>query len=257
MKLSQSAIAELLNAKAQYYNMHWFIEEDPISIPHMFSSKEDREIAGFLAATIAWGQRPVIIKNAKLLMQWMDYQPFEFIQNASATEFLHFNKFKHRTFNGIDCIYFLKALQNIYRNHIGLEKVFASHWANSNDAADVIHAFRKTFFSFEEPGRTAKHVSDPIKGSSAKRLNMFLRWMVRKDKNAVDFGIWNDISPSQLYCPLDVHTANVARKLGILTRKSNDWTAVAELTNYLKGLDPDDPVKYDFALFGLGMYEDF
>lgn len=258
MGLSVAAISELLDAKATYYNKHWFIEEDPLSIPHLFTAKEDREIAGFLAATIAWGQRPVIIRNAKLLMQWMDYQPYDYIRNAGAEDISCFMNFKHRTFNGIDCVYFIKALQNIYTNLGGLEEVFTNHWEEFNgDAALAISAFRNTFFSFADPGRSAKHVSNPIKGSSAKRLNMYLRWMVRKDEHAVDFGIWKGISPSQLSCPLDVHTGNVARRLGILKRRSNDWKAVAELTTFLKSLDPVDPVKYDFALFGLGMYEDF
>lgn len=258
MGLSKAAIADLLNIKAEYYNKHWFIEEDPISVPHLFSGKEDREIAGFLAATIAWGQRPVIIRNAKLLMKWMDDQPYDFIMNAGKDDLSHFMNFKHRTFNGIDCIYFIRALQSIYRDKGGLEAVFGKHWNNSGgDAGIAISDFRDTFFSFEKPGRTSKHVSQPSNGSSAKRLNMYLRWMVRKDDSGVDFGLWNSIPQSELCCPLDVHTGNVARKLGILRRKANDWKAVMELSDYLKALDPTDPVKYDFALFGLGMYEKF
>jgi uncharacterized protein (TIGR02757 family) len=258
MNKGPEAISDLLNAKAEYYNKRWFIEEDPISIPHRFTRKEDREISGFLVATIAWGQRPVIIRNASLLMQWMDYSPYDFIMNASPEEVTHFKNFRHRTFNGIDCQYFMSALQTLYRDKGGMEKVFTHHWNRSDgNAAEAISAFRKSFFSYKEPGRTAKHVSDPVSGSSAKRINMFLRWMVRRDNKGVDFGIWSGIPMSQLYIPLDVHTGKVARTLGILKRKANDWTSVDELTQYLRVLDPLDPVKYDYALFGLGLYENF
>jgi uncharacterized protein (TIGR02757 family) len=258
MDMSQEAIVDLLNIKAGYYNRHWFIDEDPVSIPHRFSSKEDREIAGFLAATIAWGQRPVIIRNAELLLEWMDNSPHDFIMNASPVETRHFLQFRHRTFNGHDCRYFIGALQALYLERGGLEEVFTRHWKSfKGDAALAISAFRSEFFSFKDPGRTAKHVSNPASGSSAKRINLFLRWMVRKDENGVDFGIWKGIPMSELCCPLDVHTGDVARMLGILKRKANDWKAVEELTAYLQQLDPADPVKYDYALFGLGLYEKF
>ncbi|MDT8392986.1 MAG: TIGR02757 family protein [Bacteroidales bacterium] len=258
MDISAEAIADLLNTKAAWYNKYWFIEDDPICIPHRFSLKEDREIAGFLAATIAWGQRPVIIRNATLLMQWMDFRPYDFIMNAGADEISYFDRFKHRTFNGEDCIYFIRELQRLYREEGGLEKIFTSGFnLNGGDAGLAISSFRNHFFSSRAPGRTHKHVSDPASGSAAKRINMFLRWMVRKDTNGVDFGLWDGIAPSQLCCPLDVHTASVARQLGILRRNANDWRSVMELTTYLRTLDPADPVKYDFALFGLGMYENF
>lgn len=246
----------LLNEKADQYNRSSFIEDDPISIPHLFSNKEDIEISGFLAATIAWGQRPVIIRNARLLMEWMDFAPFDFIINASAKDMEHFKKFKHRTFNGEDCIYFLKGLKEIYQTHGGMEVVFTQAWLDSSrEMGGAISNFRSKFFDYLTPGRTSKHFANPSSGSSAKRINMFLRWMVRNDDKGVDFGLWEDISPSDLCCPLDVHTGNVSRGLGILQRNANDWKAVIELTTFLKSIDPEDPVRYDFALFGLGMYD--
>ncbi len=258
MGLSLKDINDLLNEKAAYYERPWFIEDDPVSIPHMFTAKEDREIAGFLAASIAWGQRPVILKNASRLMKWMDYSPHHSILNATPGDLEYFRDFKHRTFNGIDCVYFLEALQNIYRHYDGLESVFSEAWKDAGgDAGIAINAFRAKFFSRVDPGRTAKHVADPLRGSAAKRINMFLRWMVRNDEGGVDFGIWKQIPASTLCCPLDVHSGNVARELGILKRNANDWKAVVELTSYLKTLDANDPVKYDFALFGLGLYEGF
>ena len=256
MIMSDTEIRELLNEKAEQYNQPDFIREDPISIPHTYSAKEDIEISGFLSATIAWGQRPVIIRNAKILAKWMDHSPYEFIMNSTEADIQHFSKFKHRTFNGVDCMYFIRSLQDIYKNHGGLENVFTQSWSDhKEDAGAAIHAFRDVFFSHTPPGRTKKHVADPLNGSSAKRINMFLRWMVRNDDHGVDFGLWKDISPSSLCCPLDVHTGNVARGLGIINRNANDWKAVVELTDFLKTLDPHDPAKYDFALFGLGMYE--
>ena len=256
MIMSYEEIKDLLNEKSEQYNQPDFIHDDPISIPHMFSGREDMEISGFLSATIAWGQRPVIIRNAITLVKWMDYSPYEFIMNSTAADIEHFKGFKHRTFNGDDCVYFIRSLQNIYKHHGGLENVFTQAYLNNaEDIGSAIHAFRDVFFSHAPPGRTKKHVADPLNGSSAKRINMFLRWMVRNDDHGVDFGLWNDISPASLCCPLDVHTGNVARGLGIIKRNANDWKAVVELTNFLKTLDPRDPAKYDFALFGLGMYE--
>jgi len=255
MQMSVDDIKNLLEEKARQYNKADFIEEDPISIPHAFSDKEDIEISGFFSATIAWGQRPVIVRNAKELMRWMDFKPFEFIKYARDSDLGIFKSFKHRTFNGEDCIYFIKALQNIYCNYSGLEQIFSnSMQANNNDIGIAIHEFRKLFFTVSPPGRTSKHVADPLGGSAAKRINMYLRWMVRTE-GEVDFGIWKQIPTSALCCPLDVHSGNVARGLGILNRRANDWKAVTELTSYLKALDPEDPVKYDFALFGLGIYD--
>jgi len=255
VKLTHSELKSFLDEKYDLYNRETFIETDPIQIPKAFSKKEDIEIAGFLASTIAWGQRPTIIKNAKKLMQWMDEAPHDFVMNAQASDLEIFAEFKHRTFNGEDAIFFMQSLQNIYKNHGGLENVFSKQ--NNGDAKDSIANFREIFFSIDHPQRTEKHVSNVLKKSSAKRLNMFLRWMVRNDKRSVDFGIWEKISPADLYLPLDVHTGRVGRKLGLLNRKQDDWPAVNEITNSLRQLDPNDPVKYDFALFGLGIFEKF
>src|ERR1051326_4114900 len=246
--MTSEQLKEFLGEKCELYNRPAFIESDPVSIPHLFTKKEDIEISGFLAATIAWGQRPTIIKNATRLVQWMDMSPHDFILNATEKDLAPFKKFVHRTFNGSDCIFFMRALKNIYTKRGGMENAF-----RGRDAKEAIAGFRKIFFSIKHPSRTLKHVSDPAAGSSAKRLNMFLRWMVRNDKRGVDFGTWNNLSPAQLMCPLDVHSGNVARKLGLLTRKQNDWKAVEELTANLRELDPSDPVKYDIALFGLGV----
>ena len=257
MKLSNSELKSFLDEKYDLYNRETFIDTDPIQIPKRFTKKEDIEIAGFLAATIAWGQRPTIIKNAKKLMQWMDEAPHDFVLNAEDSDLDIFAEFKHRTFNGEDAIFFIKSLQNIYKNHGGLETVFSKPSANDGDAKDALAHFREVFFSIDHPSRTEKHVSNVLKKSSAKRLNMFLRWMVRNDKRSVDFGIWKKMSPADLYLPLDVHTGRVGRKLGLLKRKQDDWPAVAEITQSLRQLDPMDPVKYDFALFGLGIFEKF
>jgi uncharacterized protein (TIGR02757 family) len=245
-----------LDVKAELYNRPDFIADDPISIPHRFSKKEDIEISGFLAATIAWGQRKTIVKNANRLVDWMDLSPHDFILNFTENNLSPFRKFAHRTFNGIDCEYFLWSLKNIYQNHAGLENAFCGGFDNTDDdvKAAIIN-FRKIFFEMKHPARTGKHVADPARKSAAKRINMFLRWMVRRDTNGVDFGIWAKIDPSQLICPLDVHSGNIARKLGLLHRKNNDWQAAIELTNFLRKLDPADPVKYDFALFGVGVFE--
>ena len=257
-----------LEENYERYNRPGFITLDPVSIPHQFTKKQDIEIAGFLAATIAWGQRPTIIKNANELMTRMDMSPHEFILNHTKKDLLQFKKFKHRTFNGVDCVFIMKSLQNIYKKNHSLEDVFTplSRFGRGESLDEVktrgevmaaIINFRKVFFSIAHPHRTQKHVSNPESNSSSKRLNLFLRWMVRKDKRGVDFGIWKNIKTSELMCPLDVHSGNVARKLGLLTRKQNDWQSVEELTNRLRDFDPKDPVKYDFALFGLGVFEKF
>ncbi len=257
MKLSSSELKSFLEEKYDLYNRETFIETDPIQIPKTFSKKEDIEIAAFLTSTIAWGQRPTIIKNANKLMDWMDQTPHDFIMNAEESDLDVFSEFKHRTFNGEDASFFIKSLQNIYKNHGGLETVFSKPTKSGGDAKDAIANFREIFFSIDHPQRTEKHVSNVLKKSSAKRLNMFLRWMVRKDKRSVDFGIWNSLTPADLYLPLDVHTGRVGRKLGLLKRKQDDWPAVNEITYSLCQLDLNDPVKYDFALFGLGIFEKF
>ena len=251
-------LKEFLEEKYDQYNRLSFIETDPVSIPHQFTKKEDIEIAGFLSATIAWGQRPTIIRNAQRLMQRMDMSPHQFIMNAREKDLAPFKDFVHRTFNGTDCIYFIRALAHIYKAHGGLENVFSSTVQRTDeDLKNAIIHFRETFFSIPHPARTTKHISNPGDNSSAKRINMYLRWMVRSDKRKVDFGLWKKIKPSQLSCPLDVHSGNVARKLKLLKRTQNDWKAVDELTRNLKKMDPADPVKYDFALFGLGVFEGF
>lgn len=249
-------LKELLDEKYFQFNNTAFIETDPISIPHQFSKKEDIEIAGFLVATIAWGQRKSIINNGNKLMRLMNNEPHDFILNFSKTDEKRFADFVHRTFNPTDCVFFLKSLKNIYVNHGGLENAFSIS-KNDTDIKQAIINFRNTFLSIQYPARTAKHLSNPESKSSAKRLCMYLRWMVRQDKLGVDFGIWENIKPSQLCLPLDVHTGNVSRKLGLLTRKQNDWQAVEEITNVLRSFDKKDPIKYDFSLFGLGAFDGF
>lgn len=249
-----SEIYQLLEEKFIQFNQTSFIENDPISIPHLFSAKEDIEIAGFLAAAIAWGQRKTIVTNARKMIQLMDDAPYDFILHHEDKDLWRLKGFVHRTFNSEDFEFFVKALQHIYINHGGLESVFAR---NAENMQQSIHYFKKVFFEIEHPQRSTKHIADPLKKSSAKRINMFLRWMCRNDKSGVDFGIWKSISPKHLMCPLDVHSGNVARKLGLLTRTQNDWQAVEELTYQLRKFDKNDPVKYDFSLFGLGVFEGF
>ena len=251
-------LKEFLDEKYFLYNHKKFIESDPICIPHQFTKKQDVEIAAFLAATIAWGNRQSIIKNAGKLMQFMDFEPHSFVTNATTKDLKVFSKFVHRTFNGDDCIFFIQSLKHLYKNNESLEVLF-SKGIKSNDETikNGIVNFREEFFSIQHPKRTQKHVSNPVKNSSSKRLCMFLRWMVRTDKAGVDFGIWKTIKPSQLCLPLDLHTGNVSRKLGLLKRTQNDWQAVEEVTALLRQLDNKDPVKYDFALFGLGVFEKF
>ncbi|MGB3342359.1 MAG: TIGR02757 family protein [Aequorivita sp.] len=249
-------LKEFLDEKVALYNQPRFIESDPIQIPHSFSRKEDIEIAAFLVATIAWGNRKSIINSGKRLMALMGNSPFDYVMDFSEEKASVLQHFAHRTFNSVDLGYFFIALKNIYQNHSGMEAVFAKY-AEEDSLQPAIHRFKQTFFSYPHPSRTQKHISDPLKNSAAKRINMFLRWMVRKDALGVDFGIWNSLSPAQLSCPLDVHSGNVARKLGLLARKQNDAKAVLELDLALRKLDPKDPVKYDFALFGLGVFEGF
>jgi len=247
----------LLKELSERYNTLEFIENDPISIPHQFNKKEDREIAGFLAASLAWGNRKAILKSANQLITWMDASPFEFIINATDDDLKPFEKFIYRTFNGQDCLFFLKALKHIYLEHQGLEMVFTNGFNKDNSVKTAISYFRSIFINTPGPERSQKHVANPMNGSAAKRFNMFLRWMVRNDKNGVDFGIWNSIPASHLMIPLDVHSGRVAREFNLLQRKQNDWKAVEELTANLRKLDPADPVKFDFALFGAGVNNEF
>ena len=254
--MNKTELKEFLDAKVIQYNHPEFLESDPIQIPHLFTLKEDVEISGFLTATIAWGNRKSIISNAHKMMELMDHAPYDFIKNHQEDDLDKLQNFVHRTFNGVDLVYFVKSLQNIYQYRGGLEDVFTSN-LDKKSIQPAISKFKEVFFEIPHPKRTSKHISDPIKGSAAKRINMYLRWMVRDNTTGVDFGLCKDIPTSILSCPLDVHSGNVARKLGLLKRKQNDAKALAELDRSLRKLDPKDPVKYDFALFGLGVFEKF
>jgi uncharacterized protein (TIGR02757 family) len=255
MVLSRTELFEFLEAKFRQYSTPDFIEADPISIPHLYHKKEDIEIAAFMAATIAWGQRKSIIANARKLMRMMDDAPHDFIRNANPAEFDRFACFYHRTFNGSDCIFFLRSLQNIYIHPGGLEQHFSI--TQPGNLKESLMRFREAFFTPSHLSRTEKHIANPSKGATAKRLLMFLRWMVRSSRDGVDFGLWKSIPASALLCPIDTHSGRVARKLGLLERSQNDWKAVEELTTMLRSFDPEDPVKYDYALFGLGVFEKF
>lgn len=246
---------DFLEEKVVLYHQPHFIESDPVQIPHLYSRKEDIEIAGFLAATIAWGNRKMIINNAKKLMGMMGDTPFEFVMDFDKKSEKFLKSFVHRTFNGEDIIFFMYALQNIYKNHGGLEQVFTQN-ATSDSLQPAIVAFRKIFMEKDTQHRAGKHISDPSRNSAAKRINMFLRWMVRQN-SSVDFGLWKSLNSAQLSCPLDVHSGRVARSLGLLSRKQDDAKALTELDKNLRMLDAKDPVKYDFALFGLGVFEKF
>jgi uncharacterized protein (TIGR02757 family) len=255
MKLRKYELKEFLDEKVELYNRPAFIESDPVSIPHLFTKKEDIEIAGFLAATIAWGNRKMILRNANRMMQLMGNSPYDFVLNSDVDEYERLSGFVHRTFNSNDFIYFLKALKYIYREKGGLEAIF-NRYQTSDSLQPAIHELHKLIFELPHLRNTERHVSDPGKGSAAKKINMYLRWMIRNDNKGVDFGLWKSISPSILSCPLDVHSGNVARQLGLLKRKQNDAKAVMELDSVLRQFDADDPVKYDFALFGLGVSKD-
>jgi uncharacterized protein (TIGR02757 family) len=255
-KLKRGELKEFLDQRVDCYNRPGFIGLDPISIPHRFTVKEDIEIAGFLAATIAWGNRVAILRSAERMMEIMGNAPYDFVINHRDEDLRGIGGCIHRTFNAEDFIYFIEALKYIYLEKGGMEAVFTRH-QSGDSLQTAIHEFGKSFFELPHNARTRRHLSDPFKGSAAKRINMFLRWMVRRDDRGVDFGLWRTISPAVLSCPLDVHSGNVARKLGLLTRKQSDAKAVAELDSRLREMDPADPVKYDFALFGLGVFEHF
>ncbi|WP_299161969.1 TIGR02757 family protein [uncultured Tenacibaculum sp.] len=253
--MNKTELKEFLDEKVVKYNNLDFIESDPIQIPHRYNLKEDIEIIGFLAATIAWGNRKMIIKNASRMTELLGNSPYDFVMNHTEDNLENFDGFVHRTFNADDFKFFIKSLKNIYLNHKGLESILSTKENDNYKLA--IHNFKQVFFEIPHLSRTLKHVSDPLKNSASKRINMFLRWMVRDNKTGVDFGIWKTHSPTHLHCPLDVHSGNVSRKLGILTRKQNDWKALVELDTTLREFDKNDPVKYDFALFGLGVFEKF
>ncbi len=246
-------LKDFLEQKYAQYNTPEFIANDPIQIPHQFTEKKDIEIAGFLAATIAWGNRKMIIRNANRIMEIMQHQPYKFLAEVDDQEIDQITNFVHRTFNLEDLKFFLKSLKNIYLNHGGLEQVFCRGFKTTDSVKGAIAYMRRVFLSLPHSPHVEKHISCVTKGSAAKRINMFLMWMVRNDHHGVHFGIWDCIPTSALMIPLDVHTGNSARALGLLQRKQNDWKAVEELTENLKKFDPNDPVKYDFALFGLDL----
>ncbi len=247
---------EFLDEKAKLYESPEFIKNDPVKILHQFNKKEDIEISGFLTSTISWGNRKTIIKNSQKIIEILDNSPYEFITNHEEKDLKKINGFVHRTFNSDDLKYFIKSLKNIYLNYAGLESLFYKNIIDNN-LQESIHHFKKIFFELKHDKRTRKHLPDPFNGSAAKRLNMFLRWMVRSPKNGVDFGIWKKIKSSQLSCPLDIHSGKIARKLGLIKRRQNDQKSLKQLDLNLRLYDPLDPVKYDFALFGLSAFEKF
>jgi uncharacterized protein (TIGR02757 family) len=252
--MNKKQLKSFLDEKAYLYEDLYFIENDPIQIPHLFSKKEDIEIAGFLTAIIAWGQRKTIISNARKLMSWMDNAPHDFLLNHQEEDLKKFITFVHRTFNADDLLYFIYRLSVMYKHEGGLEKAFTDLYQQENKNLLLsISRFKEGFFRLDHLSRSEKHLSDPEKNSSAKRINMYLRWMVRSSDRGVDFGIWKQIPSSALFIPLDVHSGNVARQLKLISRKQNDRKTLEELMGILRTMDPIDPVKYDFALFGMGV----
>lgn len=251
--MKEKELKDFLDRKVDEYNQPSFIKNDPISIPHLFTKKQDIEIAGFFAAIFSWGNRTTIIQKSKELMELMGNSPLDFCLNHTNSDLKKLLDFKHRTFNSTDLLYFIEFFKGHYSKNKSLETAFTN---NGVSAEKMLSGFHHHFFSLEDiPARTKKHIATPDRKSSCKRINMFLRWMVRNDNKGVDFGIWKKISPSQLICPLDLHVVRVAKRLNILQRKQTDWQAAVELTEYLRTLDSNDPVKYDFALFGMGVNE--
>lgn len=250
--MDKTELKDFLDQKAATYNRPDFIPDDPIAVPHDYTQREDQEIAGFLTATIAWGRRPRIIESGRRMMALLDGAPAQFVRTHQPADLDRLAPFVHRTFQPVDFRYFLQALQRLYRQGDGLRGAF-----QGADAEAAIVHFREAFFAPPHPARSQKHVSDPRKNSACKRLNMFLRWMVRRDRCGVDLGLWEHLQPHQLSLPLDVHSGRVARRLGLLQRGASDWKAVQEVDASLRRLDPLDPVRYDFALFGLGIFEGF
>jgi uncharacterized protein (TIGR02757 family) len=252
-------LKDFLDQKVEVYNQPGFIPNDPVSIPHLFTKKQDIEISGFFAAILAWGQRKTIINKCLELFRMMDNAPYDFMLHHTDHDLKPFLSFKHRTFNDVDTLYFISFLSWFYSSHETLEFAFTQGWnQNENVMESLLVQFHKYFFKLDDaPKRTKKHIATPERKAACKRINMFLRWMVRKDNKGVDFGIWNTIQPYQLICPCDLHVDRVARKLGLITRKQTDWLTAIELTERLREFDPIDPVKYDFALFGLGIEEKF
>ena len=254
--MTPEELKAFLDEKTDQYQQHGFLESDPIQVPHEFRSRADIEVSAFLTATIAWGNRLSIIRSARGMMEMMDIAPHDFVMHASLEEISRLDGTVHRTFNAPDLRCFILGLRHLYHGYGGMEPLF-ERYANPDSLQPAITQVRRHFFEIPHPSRSEKHFSDPSRGSAAKRINMFLRWMVRPSETGVDFGIWKSLQPSQLSCPLDVHSGKVARALGLLQRRQNDARAVAELDSALRKLDPEDPVKYDFALFGLGVFEKF
>ncbi len=254
--MNRKELKSFLDAKVEEYNQPGFIPNDPVCIPHKYSKKQDIEIAGFIAAVFAWGQRKTIINKSHEFLELMENEPHQFVLNYSESDLKPFLGFKHRTFNSTDALYFLHFFRWFYQRHDSLEEAFGNGTDQSMEAR--LSYFFNLFFSLpDHPRRTYKHIPNPSRKSACKRINMYLRWMVRKDEKGVDFGIWNRIATSELICPCDLHVDRVARKLGLIERKQTDWQTAVELTENLSRLDPDDPVKYDYALFGLGVDEKF
>ncbi len=251
--LHHEELRELLDELHDRLNCSSFIEADPISIPHRYTSREDREVAGFMAATIAWGNRKAIVRSAHRMMEYMGDAPHDFVINASPSELCALQSYVHRTFNGLDFKDFVLCLRAIFDRWGGIGNYFEEHYAAHQSIPLALSSFRTEFFATEHQSRCEKHLSSIDKGAACKRTNMFIRWMVRRDNRGVDFGEWSKIPMSAIYIPLDVHSGNVARALGLLGRKQSDWKATAELTDKLKEFDANDPVKYDFALFGAGI----
>jgi uncharacterized protein (TIGR02757 family) len=248
----EEEVRDFLEEKADEYNTAEFIEHDPISVPHQFTKLQDIEISGFFAAVFAWGQRPTIISKAMELMQRMDLSPHDFVLHHSDEDLRRLEGFVHRTFNSTDLLYFIEFFQYYYQQHESLEDAFL-HGAQMEERLTEFH---HSFFSLpDHPERTRKHIATPARKSACKRINMFLRWMVRKDERGVDFGLWKRMEPNELICPCDIHVERVARRLGLIQRSRVDWLTAVELTESLKKIDPSDPVRFDFALFGIGIEE--
>lgn len=251
-------LKDYLDAKASYYNQPDFIPHDPIAIPHRFSKLQDIEISGLFAAILAWGNRTTIINKCTELMEMMDDAPHDYIMNHQPRDRMRLMSFCHRTFNGLDLLYFIEFLQHYYLNVTSLEFAFSGGLSPEDENVEkALLGFNHIFFSLEHPERTTKHISSPAKNSACKRLNMYLRWMVRKDDCGVDFGLWQHISPAQLVCPMDVHVSRVAARLGLIPEAKANWKTAVALTEALKEFSPEDPSKYDFALFGLGVIEKY
>ena len=251
--MQHDELLELLEHLHDKYNRVEFIEPDPISVPHLFTERHDREIAGLLASTIAWGNRKAIVKSARRMMQYMDYAPADFVSKASEGDLRHLQTYVHRTFNGQDFTDFILCMRHIIERWGGIGEFFEQSYLATHDMALVLSRFRREFFSCEHSTHCEKHLSSIDKGAACKRLNMYLRWFVRRDNRGVDFGLWQKIPMSALYLPLDVHTGNMGRALGLLSRKQSDWKATVEITDSLRTFDADDPVRYDFSLFGAGI----